>query len=434
MSSKGNHPRRKRRRDGLTTKELLSGNAAIARGVEAAHVDYAPVYPITPQTEIIELLSKWANEGRLKTRVVMMESEHSMLTAAGAASVAGVRSFTATSSQGLLYGFEMLYNIAGWRAPLVLANVSRAVASPITLEPDHNDVLAARDSGFIQIHAETCQEALDSVLMAYRIAEDERVRLPAIVNIDGFYLSYTREPVVIPEQTQTDEFLPAYSVPEGIMSAGNPRSISVVVLDGRAYSYFKYQMHLASGNALKVHEEAAHDFDRIFGRKYDVVEAFMLNDADYVLVMTDSFTTMGKAAVTELRKEGKKVGLLRIRMVRPFPRKRIVECLAGKKGIAVLDQNISVGSGGILYPEIAAALYDVPDRPRKVMSFIGGLGGKRISVSEFRHIESALETAVAQNSSAPPSVLLFTDEDWGTVKGMLQAAGKQPPSEAKGTA
>lgn len=195
------------------TRQLLTGNTAAALGAKLSGVEYVPTYPITPQTEIIERLSRWANEGAMEAKVVTMESEHSMLTAAGAASVAGVRTFTATSSQGLLYGFEMLYNIAGWRAPLVLANVSRGLGSPLTLEPDHNDVFSARDSGFLQIHAETCQEALDSVIMAYRIAEDDRVRLPAIVNLDGFYLSYTREPVDVPEQTRVSEFLPPYRPP-----------------------------------------------------------------------------------------------------------------------------------------------------------------------------------------------------------------------------
>ena len=409
------------------TSQLLSGNAAIATGVELSRVDYIPTYPITPQTEIIELLSNWVNEGRLRARVVEMESEHSMITAAGAASVAGVRAFTATSSQGLLYGFEMLYNVAGWRAPIVLANVSRAVGSPLTLEPDHNDVLSARDCGFVQIHAETCQEALDSIIMAYRIAEDLHVRLPAIVNIDGFYLSYTREPVHVPQAEQAREFLPPYVPQEGYMNATNPKSVAVVVLDGRAYSYFKYQMHLASVNALNVHAEAARDFERIFGRRYDVVEEFMLEDSDYVLVMSNSFATMGKAAIQELRSEGKKVGLLRVRMVRPFPKQKIAKALADKKGVAVLDQNISIGSGGILYPEIIASLYDLPDRPAKVISFVGGLGGKSISMSEFRHIFGTVESAVKQDTTSPQGVLLFTDEDWGKVKGMLEVAGKNVP-------
>src|SRR5512143_909959 len=175
-------------------RTMLTGNSAAAWGARLAGAEYVPAFPITPQTEIIETLALWIDRGEMECRMVTLESEHSMITAAGSAAVTGVRVFTATSSQGLLYGMEMLYTVAGWRAPLVLVNVSRALSAPITLEPDHNDVLAARDCGFLQIHAETCQEVLDSILMAYRIAEDERGMLPVIVNLDGFYLSFTREP------------------------------------------------------------------------------------------------------------------------------------------------------------------------------------------------------------------------------------------------
>ena len=190
--------------------ELMTGNMAAAWGARLADVDYVPAFPITPQTEIVEALAKWCDSGELAARFVTMDSEHSMMTAAGAAAATGARVFTATSSQGLLYAFEVLYTVSGWRVPLVLVNVSRALASPITLEPDHNDVLAARDCGFLQIHAETCQEVLDSILMAYRIAEDERVMLPVIVNLDGFYLSFTREPVIMPDPEQVRAFLPPF--------------------------------------------------------------------------------------------------------------------------------------------------------------------------------------------------------------------------------
>src|SRR4030042_227374 len=180
------------------TREMLTVNAAAAWGVRLAEVDYIPAYPITPQTEIIETLAKWISDGVMDARFVTVDSEHSMITAAGAASATGVRVFTATSSQGLLYGFEMLYSVAGWRVPLIMVNVSRGLSSPITLEPDHNDILAARDTGFLQIHCETCQEVLVSILMAYRLAEDERILLPVMVNMDGFQLSFTREPVEMP--------------------------------------------------------------------------------------------------------------------------------------------------------------------------------------------------------------------------------------------
>jgi pyruvate ferredoxin oxidoreductase alpha subunit len=404
--------------------EVLTGNAAIATGVRLCNVDYIPAYPITPQTEIVELLSKWINEGKMNAKFVMFDSEHSMVTAAGAASLAGARAFTASSSQGLLYAFEMLYNLAGWRAPIVLANVSRALAAPITMEPDHNDVLSTRDSGFIQIHAETCQEALDSVIIAYKIAEDNRVRLPTIVNLDGFYLSFTREPVSVPRPDEVTGFLPEYKPVHGYLSARNPISIAVAVLNSSAYSYFKYQLHLASLNALKVHEEVCSDFEKTFGRRYDAVEEYMFDDADYVIIMTNSFATIGKAAVKKLRESGKKVGLLKIRLIRPFPRDEVARKLVGKKGVAVLDQNVSVGSGGILYPEVVSSLYHQEERPRAVVSFIGGLGGKRISQSEFKYMLSVIETAAAEGKVPMHCVMLFTDQDWGMVKRMLKIAGK----------
>jgi len=180
------------------TRTMLTGNAAAAWGARLAAVDYVPAFPITPQTEIVETLARWCRSGEMAARLVMMDSEHSMLAAAAGAAAAGVRVFTATSSQGLLYGFEMLYVIAGLRLPLVLVNVSRALAHPITLEPDHNDVLSARDSGFLQFHCETSQEVLDTILIAYRLAEDAKILLPVIVNLDGFYLSFTRESVELP--------------------------------------------------------------------------------------------------------------------------------------------------------------------------------------------------------------------------------------------
>src|SRR5512137_446684 len=188
-------------------RTMLTGNSAAAWGARLAGAEYVPAFPITPQTEIIETLALWIDKGEMDCRMVTLESEHSMITAAGAAAATGVRVFTATSSQGLLYGMEMIYGTAGYRAPFVLVNVSRGLSSPITLEPDHNDILAARDSGFLQLHCATCQEVLDGILMAYRLAEHKNIRLPIIVNLDGFYLSFTREPVEIPEQAAARQFV-----------------------------------------------------------------------------------------------------------------------------------------------------------------------------------------------------------------------------------
>jgi len=217
---------------------LLTGNGAAAWGARLAQVDYIPAFPITPQTEIIEAIGQWIDSGEMVGRMVTLESEHSMITAAGAAAATGVRVFSATSSQGLLYGMEMLYTVSGWRAPFVLMNVSRGLSAPITLEPDHNDILAARDSGFLQIHCSTCQEVLDSTLLAYRLAEDEGVRLPVIVNLDGFYLSFTREPVEIPDQEQAAKFLAPFDPQNTRFRASTPESQAVAVLGGDALLLF----------------------------------------------------------------------------------------------------------------------------------------------------------------------------------------------------
>lgn len=410
----------------MSERQLLTGNAAAAWGARLADVDYIPAFPITPQTEIIELLATWVAQGQIAARFTTMDSEHAMLTAAGAAAATGARVFTATSSQGLLYGFEMLYTVAGWRVPLVLVNVSRALASPISLEADHNDVLSARDSGFLQVHAETCQEVLDAVLMAYRIAEDERVLLPVLVNLDGFALSFTREPVVIPRLEEVQQFLPTYSPQHAFIRGSQPMAQGAAVLGGAPYSYFRYQQHLAQQNALAVHDGVAEEFALRFGRRYDVAESFQLEDADYVLVMSNAFATKGRAAVTRWRAQGKKVGLLRLRLLRPFPTQAIAQALAGRAAVAVLDQNLAPGLGGITYQEIAAALYGEKQRPALV-SVVGGLGGKDISAAEFDVIFSDMERAAA-GDPVPGPRLLYTKAEQERMQTLLRIAGKELPS------
>ena len=264
---------------------LLTGNSAAAWGARLALVDYIPAFPITPQTEIIEKIADWIDKDKIKSKMVTLESEHSMITAAGAAAATGVRVFSATSSQGLLYGMEMLYSVAGWRTPFVLVNVSRGLSAPITLEPDHNDILAARDCGFLQIHCSTCQEVLDTVLMAYKLGEDERVRLPVIVNMDGFYLSFTREPVEIYNTEIVKDFLPPFNPMSICMNASVPQSQAVAVLGGASYSYFRYETHLASINAVEVYDEIADEFEKIFGRRHDAIEQYRSEDADFIFVM-----------------------------------------------------------------------------------------------------------------------------------------------------
>ena len=392
------------------TRTLLTGNAAAAWGARLASVDYVPAFPITPQTEIIETLAAWLDRDEMPGRLVMLESEHSMITAAGAAATSGVRVFTATSSQGLLYGMEMVYTVAGWRAPFVMVNVSRGLATPLTLEPDHTDIMAARDSGFLQIHCASCQEVLDSVLIAYRLAEDHRVRLPVIVNLDGFYLSFTREPVEIPEADAVSRFLPPFDAESTRFSASAPTSQAVAVLSGTPYSYFRYECHLAAQNAITVYDEAAAAFASVFGRRHEAVEAYRSEDADIVFVMIGSFATKAREAVDRLREAGQAVGLVRPRLLRPYPAEQLQRLLAGKRGVAVIDQNLSMGMGGVLHTELSSALYGKPGAPTVLLSFIGGLGGRDITPEEFYEIAAVTRQAIEDGVVPPPRLLYTRDE------------------------
>ncbi|MGA7827003.1 MAG: hypothetical protein WCA04_05060 [Geobacteraceae bacterium] len=409
---------------------LLTGNKAAAWGARLAGAEYIPAFPITPQTEIIETLAYWIDSGEMDSRMTTLESEHSMLTAAGAAAVTGVRVFTATSSQGLLYGMEMLYTIAGWRAPFVLVNVSRGLSSPITLEPDHNDVLAARDSGFLQIHCATCQEVLDGILIAYRLAEHENVRLPVLVNMDGFYLSFTREPVEIPDMETVQRFLRGYDAENIRFRAGAPLSEAVAVLGGTLYSYFRYQMHLAALNGLAAFRSIADEFSTVFGRAYREVEGYRTDDAELVFLMIGSFATKAKAAVDRLRDEGMSVGLVRPILLRPFPHEHIRNLLLGKKAVAVIDQNLSMGRGGVLHTEVASSLYGMQGPLPVIASFIGGLGGRDISAEEFYEMANSTLRS-AECGHTPPPRLLFTREELTEVRRMQEIAGVSRTVETK---
>jgi pyruvate ferredoxin oxidoreductase alpha subunit len=414
------------------TRRLLTGNAAAAWGARLAGADYVPGFPITPQTEILETLGAWIGAGELDARLVMFESEHSMLTAAGAAAATGVRVFTATSSQGLLYAMEMLYAVAGWRAPFVLVNVSRGLAAPITLEPDHNDVLAARDSGFLQLHAATCQEVVDGVLLAYRLAEHPSVRLPALVNLDGFYLSFTREPVALPEADAAARFLPPFD-PESVgFRASKPISRAVAVMGGGPYSYFRYEMHRAAQNALAAWDEVAGEFERETGRRYAPVETYRMEGAEVAFAMIGSFATKAKDAVDRLRAEGVAAGLVRPLLLRPYPAEAMRHALAGVRAAAVVDQNLSTGLGGVLHAELAAALHGQRRAPL-LASFIGGLGGRDIGPAEFQAMaETALRAADA--GEPPEPRLLYTQTElleMRKLQGIALAERSPAPAEAK---
>ncbi|HZT05877.1 MAG TPA: pyruvate synthase [Chloroflexota bacterium] len=403
------------------TDALITGNAAAAWGARLATVDYVPAFPITPQTEIIETLADWCVSGAMAGRVVMLESEHSMLTAAAAAAATGVRVFTATSSQGLLYAMEMLYAVPGWRVPLVLVNVSRGLATPITLESDHDDVLAARDTGCVHLVCATVQEIVDSVLMAHRISEDPRVRLPVVVNLDGFILSFTREPVEIPAPEQARQFLPPMEPGDVSFRASRPISQAVAVLGGGPYSYFRYETHRANLAALDAYEEIASEFAMTFGRRYGAIETYRTDDADLVFFMMGALSTKAMDAVDRLREAGQPVGLVRLRLLRPYPVDAIRAALLGRRAVAVIDQDISMGMGGVLYGELAAALYGASGGQPLLLSFIGGLGGRDISAEDFYEIAGEMRRAVVAGA-APAPRLLFSEAELRHVRQLQSIA------------
>jgi pyruvate ferredoxin oxidoreductase alpha subunit len=287
-------------------------------------------------------------------------------------------------------------------------------------------VLSARDTGFLQFHCETSQEVLDTILMAYRLAEHQKILLPAIVNLDGFYLSFTRETVDIPTLEAVREFLPEFTPGYPVLSGEHSVALGATVLDSSLYTYFKHQMHHATENALAIYPDIADEFAERFGRHYDAIEEFMLDDADYVIVMTNSFASMGKAEIRRLRDTGKKIGLARLRMLRPFPHDDLQHVLGGRKGVAVVDQNISVGKGGILFNEIAGALYGLIDRPPVLLSFIGGLGGRRFRPGEFDDMLEKMEKPGETGPDMARPHLLFTAAECREVGRFFAIAGREP--------
>jgi pyruvate ferredoxin oxidoreductase alpha subunit len=258
------------------------------------------------------------------------------------------------------------------------------------------------------------------------LAEQRKILLPAIVNLDGFYLSFTREPVEIPQWEKVREFLPAFVPAYPVLSGKGPAALGAAVLDSSLYSYFKHQMHHAAENALELYPEITGEFADRFSRRYTVIEEFMLDDADYVIVMINSFASMGKAEIKRMRHAGKKIGLARLRLVRPFPHKELQRILRGRKGVAVVDQNISVGKGGILFSEIASALYPLPDRPPVLLSFIGGLGGRRFRPGEFDAMLDMMENPTESAVEMTQPHLLFTGEECREVGRYFSIAEETP--------
>lgn len=373
----------------------LTGNAAVAYAMKQVNPDVFPAYPITPSTAIVEDFSSYVADGEVTTELITVESEHSAMSACIGASAAGARVMTATSSQGLALMWEMLYIASGMRLPIVLADVNRALSAPINIHCDHSDSMGARDAGWIQLYAETVQEAYDNTFMAVRIAEHAKVRLPAMVCFDGFITSHAIENISLLEDSEIQEFVGAYRSENPMLDTDNPVTYGAMTLPD-AYIDFKYQQSQAMMRAKDAAVEVMKDFSKRFGREYGLFETYRLEDADTAIVILNSAAGTTKVAIDELRKQGKKVGLLRPRLFRPFPWQEMVEALKNVKAVAVLDRADSMNAfGGPLFNEVRSALYDLDKRP-KIFGRTYGLGGRDYKVKDavavFEELSRVVET------------------------------------------
>ena len=352
---------------------LLTGNQAVAWGARLARPKVCPVYPITPQTPVLEQLTEFQADGEFDAEIITPESEHSVMSACIPASLAGVRVFTATASQGLLLMHELLHYASGARAPIVLANINRTVASPWAFWPDQTDSLAQRDTGWIQLYVESAQEALDSVIQAFRVAE--AVLVPAMVNLDAFYVSHAMEPVEVPDAAAVDAYLPPFA-PEHKLDTERVESWGNVVSQDMFYRH-RQSIEEAMGRVPQLLAEADRAWHERFGRAWGVVERYRCEGADTVVVTMGSMCGTARDAVDAMRDAGRPVGLVKVRLFRPLPVAALRAAVAGVRDVVVLDRNHSPGAGGILHQELRAALYGMPGAPR-VHGLLAGVGGVNV--------------------------------------------------------
>lgn len=357
---------------------------AVGDIVKMANVDVVSAYPITPQTHIVEHLSELVANGELDAEFILVESEHSAMSACLGSAASGARTFTATAGQGLELMHEVLYVASSMRLPIVMTVANRALSSPLSVWGDHSDVMSARDTGWLQIFAENGQQVIDNVLCAFRIAEDERVLLPVMVNLDGFHLSHMIEPILMPEKSDVDAFLPRKLYPFAL----DP--VKPIAMGDFAppvnYSEAKWAQEVHVRSTKPAILECWDEFAKKFGRKYSPVEHYRTENAKTLLLTMGSFSETAMATIDKLRDEGKEVGLIRLRLWRPFPFEEVRGAVKGAKTLIILDRAISFGGqGGPVCSEIRSALYPLEKKP-KVVSFVGGLGGRDISPEGFEEI------------------------------------------------
>lgn len=367
----------------MSLRVALEASHAVAEAVRMADVDVISAYPITPQTHIPERLAEMVANGELDAAYIPVESEHSALSACLGAAAVGARTFTATAGQGLELMHEVVFVASSMRYPVVMAVCNRALSAPLSVWGDHSDVMAVRDTGWIQVFCQNNQEAFDLTLWAFRVAEDPKVLFPVMVHLDGFTLSHVTEPVLLPEQNEVDRFLPKFQYrfaldPERPMTHGafGPPEI---------YSETKVAQEIAFRNSKETILKGWQEFGDIFGRYYHPVEEYKTENAETLLLTMGSFTETAKSVIDKRRAKGEPIGLISLRLWRPFPFEEFRQAIRGVKVIIVFDRAISFGVGGPVFSEVKAALYDQDPRP-KIASIIGGLGGRDVSEEEFDYV------------------------------------------------
>jgi len=372
----------------MPEKKFLTGNSAVAYAVKLAKVGVIAVYPITPQTPIAEKLANLVSAGEVKAEYLRVESEHSALAACLGSAMVGTRSFTATSSHGLAYMHEMLTYAAGGRFPLVLAIANRSIGPPWSIWGEQQDSIQQRDTGCIQLYVETAQEALDTTIQAFKIAEDPRVLTPVMVCLDGFHLSHAEESVEIPDVGDVERFLPPFRT-SATLDPDNPMTLAVGA-SGEQYTLWRSEQQTAIREAGSIIGDVDEEFGQVFGRKYGgLVDAYRCDDADLTIAIMGSFAGVVRDAVDALRQKAVKAGMLRVRAFRPFPNQVVRQHLANARHLVVIDRDLSYGNEGALCSEIRGALYGQGNVP-PIVNFIAGLGGADLLAAE---IESVVQEA-----------------------------------------
>lgn len=376
-------------------RERLSGNEAAAIAMKQINPDVVAAFPITPSTEIPQYFSTFVSNGQVDTEFVAVESEHSAMSACIGAQAAGARAMTATSANGLSLMWEMIYIASSLRLPIVMSLVNRAVSGPLNIHCDHSDAMGVRDAGWIMLFSENNQEAYDNLIMAHRIAEHKDVLLPLMVCQDGFITSHSIENIELIEDEKVKEFVGKYKPEHYLLNDKEP--IAIGPLDLQAYLFeHKAQQGIAMRNAKKVIAEVSADFEKMTGRKYEFFEKYKLEDAETAIVCMNSTAGTAKAVVDKLRAEGKKVGLLKIRMFRPFPAEEVAEALRNLKAVAILDKADSLNAaGGALFEDVTSGMY-LNDVKVPAVNYVYGIGGRDTTTKEIETVYTDLDKIVSE--------------------------------------